>query len=816
MPTKQTLRIFGCSRTNRKPARQGKAAMECLETRRMLSGTSYALMAPAAAAAQVAPYYVAAPSTSGADAMPAIVTPDYGNYTAAQIRTGYGLGSLSDSSYTNRGQGQTIAIVDCYDTPTIMQDLTQYSIDMGLPLPTSNTFQVVYASGTQPLADQGWSVEEDLDVEAAHAIAPDAKIILVEAATANDADAYAAVDTAVALLNADGGGVISMSWGEPENSSGFANSDELADEAHFDNVGNAVSFVAATGDAAAELSYPALSPEVTAVGGTSLYLGSDGNRTSETAWSSGGGGISHVLAVPTYQAGVTINGTPLGAYRASPDVAMMANPATGFAMYYYKGYMLDVGGTSVSTPLFAGMVALANQLRSQAGAGPIGSSLNQAIYSIAGSSYATAFNDITSGGNGNPAYAGFDLATGWGSPQGPTFATQLAGQARSGLTGAYYPTIDLSGTPTPETDNTVDFNWGTAGPTALNLPAWNATTGSSPFSVIWSGSILADQTGTYTFSTLADDGIKVIIDGTTVISNWTDTPRLLGDCNLDGTVNSNDLLSVLQNYGVTGVSWQQGAMDGGTTVNSNDLLYVLQNYGVTVAPQATSGTITLAAGWHSIEVDYYQKEAVASVQLDWTTPDGNFINAIVPASHLSTAKVTAPSIANTVATAPSTDSTNTTLASTPPSAATGAQMTDVATTIPTADDDPTTTQATGDSVTTTAIASPPPPADTTSSDQTTDSLNPTSTTDYLVATVPPAASAGTDPVAVPATNPSVVAVPAPVCQANQPVPAPISRTPLIVVSNHHHAHKPLVHGTCTTPAPMVSRQHGAFGHRAGL
>jgi len=208
-----------------------------------------------------------------------------------------------------------------------------------------------------------------------------------------------------------------------------------------------------------------------------------------------------------------------------------------------------------------------------------------------------------------------------------------------GLAGAYYPTMNFTGASAPETDSDINFNWGTAGPAVLNLPAWNSTSGSSPFSVQWTGSILADTTGLYALQALADDGIRVIIDGTVVINAWHDTPRLLGDVNLDGTVNSNDLLTVLQNYGVSGGGWQQGNMDGNGAVDSTDLLYVLQNYGVSVSPQSSSGTINLAAGWHTIEVDYYQKEALASVQLNWTTPDGSFTDAVIPASHLSTAVI---------------------------------------------------------------------------------------------------------------------------------------------------------------------------------
>jgi hypothetical protein len=345
-------------------------------------------------------------------------------YTAAQIRKGYGFGDLTDAGFTNRGDGQTVAVVLWGDTPTIMADLTQYSADMGLPAPTPSSLQVVYASGTQPtLASQDAMIEADGDVEAIHAIAPNARIVLVEAASSANSDVFGAVDTAVQILTGAGGGVVNMSFGESESYVGTSL------ESHFTGAGAGVSFVAATGDSAGMLSYPAMSPEVTAVGGTTLALDASGNRVSESAWSLGGGGTSAYFSRPDYQNGVTINGSLIGSMRATPDVALASDPGTasaptGMALYHSwtdsygsTGYDFDFGGTSMASPLLSGSVALANQQRLAGGMGPIGSNLNAALYSIAAGNGGSAFNDITSGSNSHQAYAGYDLATGWGSPK---------------------------------------------------------------------------------------------------------------------------------------------------------------------------------------------------------------------------------------------------------------------------------------------------------------------------------------------------------------------------------------------------------------
>jgi subtilase family serine protease len=326
-------------------------------------------------------------------------------YTPTQIRHAYGF----DKQTGNGGAGQTIAIVDAYDSPNIQADLDVFSSKFGLPTTTSNPsmFTVAFASGTQPAASPSWEQETSLDVEWAHAIAPNANILLVEAASSQVSDMFAAVDYAATRAS-----VVSMSWGFYEGSG------EVPYDSHFTKSG--VTFLASSGDAGGRVEYPAASPYVVSVGGTSLKLDSTGNRTSETAWSSGGGGASRFESLPGYQSsfGLKYSG------RATPDVAYNADPNTGVLVYDSVSYLgmsgwLIAGGTSAGAPQWAALVALADAGRSTSLTPLTSDSLTTSpVYTAAtGSVYASNYNDITSGSNKYSAGAGYDLATGLGSPK---------------------------------------------------------------------------------------------------------------------------------------------------------------------------------------------------------------------------------------------------------------------------------------------------------------------------------------------------------------------------------------------------------------
>ena len=332
-------------------------------------------------------------------------------YTPAQIRAAYGINSLVARTAPARPSPSSMPTT----TPSIYQALDAFDSQFGLTAsgptlysqygPASSFLTVLnqYGQATSlPATDpsgpgtDNWEVEEALDVEWAHAIAPGAQIILVEANSQSLSDLMAGVATAASQ---PGVSVVSMSWGFAEGQAVFA-----SDEATYDSVFNVpgVTFVASTGDyGAADPEYPAFSPNVVAVGGTSLTLNADNSYNSETGWGyqsdsvgafiGSGGGLSLYEPEPAYQQGVQSTGS-----RTTPDVSLVADPATG--AWIADPYNLDpsnpfevVGGTSLSAPAWAGLLALVNQGRAAAGESTLNSTspteTQQALYMLPQSDY---------------------------------------------------------------------------------------------------------------------------------------------------------------------------------------------------------------------------------------------------------------------------------------------------------------------------------------------------------------------------------------------------------------------------------------------
>jgi subtilase family serine protease len=268
-------------------------------------------------------------------------------YTPAQIQHAYGFDAVSFGSVAANGAGTTIAIVDAYDNPNIANDLKQFDLAFGLPDPPSFTKVNQTGGSTMPTADKGWGSEIALDVQWAHAIAPGASILLVEAKSNSMTDLMAAVNYA---RNVPGVVAISMSWGGGEFSG------ETTYDATFTTPSGhgGVAFFASSGDTGAPVSYPSASPNVVSVGGTSLYL-SSGNYTSESGWSGSGGGISSYESQPAYQKGFVTQSTTK---RGNPDVAYDSDPNTGFPVYdsFNNGTSApwsQFGGTSAAAPHWA-------------------------------------------------------------------------------------------------------------------------------------------------------------------------------------------------------------------------------------------------------------------------------------------------------------------------------------------------------------------------------------------------------------------------------------------------------------------------------
>ncbi len=414
------------SRQHDRRLRDGHLGCEALEERRLL--TSDALNSSLDAlwsTTETMP--VAAPLSLVDTVEPLVGTASPGGFTPTQIRHAYGFDQISFDGGTIQGDGtgQTIAIIDAYHDPNIASDLASFDAYFGLSAPPSFT-QVDQNGGTNYTGTNGsWATETALDVEWAHALAPGASILLVEANSANFSDLTAAVDYA---RNVPAVSVITMSWGVSE----------FFGETSYDHyfttpVGHTgVTFFGAAGDSGGPGVYPAYSPNVTAVGGTTLSLDGSNNILNETVWNDGthssGGGISQYEAKPSWQNGVA---NQSATKRVMPDVAFDANPSTGVPIYDTFNNASNkpwskVGGTSFSAPAWAALVAIANQGRTLVGL-PVfdTTSLMTKLYSMPASN----FNDITSGTSGGSipqsAGVGFDAVTGRGSPKGALIVASL-------------------------------------------------------------------------------------------------------------------------------------------------------------------------------------------------------------------------------------------------------------------------------------------------------------------------------------------------------------------------------------------------------
>ncbi len=351
-----------------------------------------------------------------------------GGFSPAQISQAYGFNQIAfdNGAIKGDGSGQTIAIVDAYNQPNIASDLQTFDATYGLSAPPSFTVVNENGGSNLPASDQNWGWEISLDVEWAHAMAPGANILLVEANSASFADLMPAVNYA---RNQPGVSVVSMSWGAGEFSS------EPYYDGYFTTPAGhqGVTFVAASGDAgsAGAPEYSSVSPNVLAVGGTQLNTDGAGDYQSETGWSGSGGGISQYESQPTYQQGGV---TQTGTYRTVPDVAYNASTNSPFAVYdsFYGGW-IELGGTSAGAPQWAALVAIADQGRALQGKGSLdgGTQTLPALYQLPQSD----FHDITSGSNGGYSAAqGYDLVTGRGSPIANLIVSGLVAEGGSSAT----------------------------------------------------------------------------------------------------------------------------------------------------------------------------------------------------------------------------------------------------------------------------------------------------------------------------------------------------------------------------------------------
>ncbi|MGA2926595.1 MAG: S53 family peptidase [Solirubrobacteraceae bacterium] len=444
-------------------------------------GASFALLALGAGSATAAPYhsfvphrFAQPPTTADCESQIGIEC-----YQPFQLQRAYDMDPLYHAGLT--GTGKTIVLVDSYGSPTINSDLTTFDDETNLPAPPS--FKVIQPAGSVPPYDPtnydmgGWGFETSLDVEYAHAMAPGANILLVE----TPVDETLGVQGFPQMVEAENyvidhrlGDVISQSFGATEQTFPSKFSILALRSAYFNALFHRVTVLSASGDGGATDqsaydastgavnyypfrvdSWPSSDPLVTSVGGTQLHLDANGNRTApDNVWNdtallggpaAGGGGVSTVFARPFFQSGVT---HVVGSARGNPDVSMSA--AVDGGVVVYLGYTNTaygvspgwyvVGGTSEATPVFSGIVAIADQAAHH----DLGW-LNPTLYAL-GDGSGSGIADVTAGNNsvfgtqqlppvagqtfsvsGFDAESGYDLASGLGTADGARLVGALAG-----------------------------------------------------------------------------------------------------------------------------------------------------------------------------------------------------------------------------------------------------------------------------------------------------------------------------------------------------------------------------------------------------
>lgn len=541
----------------------------------------------------------------------------------AQITHAYGFDKLSCYGGNTCGSGQTIAIVDAYDDPNIESDLTTFDSQFGLPSCTTanGCFTKATPQGL-PRGNTGWALEESLDVEWAHAIAPGAKIILVEAKNSYLSSLLSAVDYAASQPNVH---QVSMSWGGSEFSG------ESSYDYHFSVSG--VSFTASSGDSGAGILYPAASPYIVSVGGTTLNVDGSGNVLSETAWSGSGGGVSSYESAPIYQSGFN----PYSG-RGIPDVSYDADPNTGVPVYDSYGYggWNQVGGTSAGAPQWAAISSIVNSGGGQLSSTSFGTST--ALYKAAtGPAYSANYRDITSGSNGAcgilcNAGLGYDFVTGLGSP----LTNNLIPYLQPSLT----PDFAISASP-----SSLTINSGSSGSSTITVTSINGFTGTVS---------LSSSTG----STLGAPSLTISSGGAASTTLTIANPTSSGTYTVTGTSGSlthstivtvtvpivpsapQNLVAIGGNSQVT-LSWSAPSSNGGSTITGYKI-YRSTTSGAEIFLTQVGNVLTYADSGLTNGVAYYYK--VTAVNSVGESSQSNEVNATptvsVPTLHVSSITTT--------------------------------------------------------------------------------------------------------------------------------------------------------------------------------
>jgi Putative Ig domain len=500
--------------------------------------------------------------------------PSGSGYGPSQFQAAYNLAAASAAD----GSGTTVAVVDAYNDPTAASDLATYRSAAGLPALTAGQFTVYNQNGqTSPLpatapASDDWTLEEALDVDMVSAICPLCKIDLVEATNDTGNGLYIAEQTAATTLGAK---YISNSWGGRETST-----DTTYDSQYFGVAG--VVYTASAGDSAYSggVIYPATSPHVVGVGGTTLNTASNSRGWTESVWKTSstegtGSGCSAVEPRPSWQSSISLI-TAACSHRVDNDVAADADPNTGAAVYDTtngNGGWNEVGGTSESSPMIAAVFALAGNN------GNGGNNAADSIYTRTGSLY-----EVTASNNGTctppsqdsvlctatGAANTYNGPTGWGTPDGltafqstsatsntvtvtnPGNQTSTVGTAASlqitatdsasGQTLTYSATGLPAGLSINSTTGLITGTPTTAGPSSVTVTAKDTTGATGSASFTWT--INPASSGCTAQQLLGNPGFE-----TGSITPWTSTSGVLANTSAGVPAQAGSWLAWLDGYG---------------------------------------------------------------------------------------------------------------------------------------------------------------------------------------------------------------------------------------------------------------------------
>jgi subtilase family serine protease len=486
-------------------------------------------------------------------------------YGPSQFQSAYGLTAASAAD----GSGTTVAVVDAYNDPTAASDLATYRSAAGLPALTAGQFTQYNQNGaTSPLpatapASDDWTLEESLDVDMVSAICPLCKIDLVEANNDSGTGLYVAEETAATTLGAK---YISNSWGGSESSS------DLTYDSQYFGVSGVV-YTASAGDSAYSggVIYPATSPHVVSVGGTSLSTSSNSRGWTESVWETSstegtGSGCSSNEPQPSWQAALSVI-TAVCSHRVDNDVAADADPNTGAAVYDTtngNGGWNEVGGTSESSPMIAAVFALAGNN------GNGGDNAADSIYTHTSNLY-----DVTSGSNGScsssilcTAKTGYDGPTGWGTPNGLTaFQSNSAGNtvtvtnpgSQTGTVGTA-ASLQISATDSASGQTLTYSATGLPAGLSINsstglISGTPTTAGSNSVTVTAKDTTGATGSASFTWTVNAGSGCtaaQLLTNGgfeTGSISPWTSTAGVLNNIDEGVPAQAGSWLAWLDGYG---------------------------------------------------------------------------------------------------------------------------------------------------------------------------------------------------------------------------------------------------------------------------